>query len=102
VLADAALAARPAGAATGRLSTAPDAGSFAAALCRVLTDPQLHREVAEAGRAAADAYCAQHYLGHLLAAYTFAREAQRAQDAQDAQGAPSASVGASRAARIAG
>jgi 1,2-diacylglycerol 3-alpha-glucosyltransferase len=91
VLADAALAERPGGA-SGRLSAAPDAGSLAAVLARVLTDPGLHRQVAEAGRAAADAYSAEHYLGHLLAAYDFAR----------AQGAARASVGASRAARTAG
>ncbi|MFG2040763.1 glycosyltransferase [Dactylosporangium sp. NPDC048998] len=102
VLADAALAERPGGA-TGRLSAAPDADSFAAALARVLTDPQLHREVAEAGRAAADAYSAEHYLGRLLAAYDFARaQATGAQSPQDPQGAASASVGASRAARTAG
>jgi 1,2-diacylglycerol 3-alpha-glucosyltransferase len=72
VLADAALAERP-NQKSVRLSSAPDANSFAAALGRVLTDPQLHREVAEAGRAAADSYSSQHYLGHLLAAYDFAR-----------------------------
>jgi hypothetical protein len=75
------------------LSTAPDADSFAAALGRVLTDPHLHREVAEAGRAASAAYPAQRYLDHLLAVYEFARQAQ---------GAASATVGASRAARTAG
>jgi glycosyltransferase involved in cell wall biosynthesis len=95
VLADAALAERPGGA-SGRLSTAPDAESFAAALCRVLTDPELHREVAAAGRAAADAYSAEHYLGHLMAAYRYAQDAKRD------QGAASASVGTSRAARTAG
>ncbi|MFB9414802.1 glycosyltransferase [Dactylosporangium matsuzakiense] len=95
VLADAALADRPGGTG-GRLSTAPDAGSMAAALTRVLTDPQLHSEVAEAGRAAADAYSAEHYLGHLMAVYAYARGT-----AGD-QGAASASVGASRAARTAG
>jgi glycosyltransferase involved in cell wall biosynthesis len=94
VLADAALAARPGGAGASRLSTAPDADSFAAALQRVLTDPDLHRQVAEAGRAAADAYSADAYLDHLLGAYTFAVAAR--------QGAASASVGASRAARTAG
>ncbi|WP_327008618.1 glycosyltransferase [Dactylosporangium sp. NBC_01737] len=88
VLADAALAG------THRLSTAPDADSFAAALVRVLTDPLLHREVAEAGRAAAEAYSTRHYLDHLLRVY------QAAQGA--AQGVASASVGASRAARTAG
>jgi len=92
VLADAALAERPGGGASGRLSTAPDAESFAAGLARLLTDAGLHREVAEAGRAAADAYSEERYLGHLLAAYRFAR----------GQGAASASVGASRAARTAG
>ncbi|GAB3862263.1 glycosyltransferase family 4 protein [Dactylosporangium cerinum] len=84
VLADAALAG------THRLSTAPDADSFAAAIGRVLTDPSLHREVAEAGRAAAEAYSTQHYLDHLLRVY------------QAAQGVARASVGASRAARTAG
>ncbi|UWP81608.1 glycosyltransferase [Dactylosporangium fulvum] len=101
VLADTALAGRPgehgehdAPGAAGRLSTAPDADSFAAALARVLTDPDLHREVVEAGRAAAHAYSTQRYLDHLLSAYEFALTA--------AQGADSASVGASRAARTAG
>ncbi|MFF5234178.1 glycosyltransferase [Dactylosporangium sp. NPDC000521] len=84
VLADAALAG------AHRLSTAPDADSFAAALVRVLTDPSLHREVAEAGRAAAEAYSTQNYLDHLLRAYTAA------------QGVARASVGASLAARTAG
>ncbi|WP_433051213.1 glycosyltransferase [Dactylosporangium sp. CS-033363] len=92
VLADAALAERPGGA-SGRLATAPDADSFGAGLGRVLTDPALHREVAEAGRAAADAYSAEHYLGHLMAAYQFAERAH---------GAARASVGAARAARTAG
>ncbi len=84
VLADAALAG------THRLSTAPDAGSFAAAIVRVLTDPLLRHEVAEAGRAAAEAYSTRHHLDHLLRVY------------QAAQGAARASVGASRAARTAG
>ncbi|WP_432978985.1 glycosyltransferase [Dactylosporangium sp. CA-233914] len=97
VLADAALAQRPGGAG-GRLNAAPDADSFAGALARVLTDPELHREVAEAGRAATDAYSAERYLGHLMAAYQFARQAR----AEAGQVAASASVGASRAARTAG
>ncbi|MER7280151.1 glycosyltransferase [Dactylosporangium sp. NPDC000244] len=96
VLADAALAERP-NQDSKRLSTAPDADSFAAGLAKVLTDPRLHREVAEAGRAAADAYSAEHYLGHLMAAYRYAQTAKRPD-----QGAASASVGASRAARTAG
>ncbi|MER7009409.1 hypothetical protein ABT297_41060 [Dactylosporangium sp. NPDC000555] len=58
----------------------------------MLTDPRLHREVAEAGRAAAAAYSADRHLERLLAAYRFAMD----------QGAASASVGASRAARTAG
>ena len=44
--------------------------TMAAALSRLLTDPRLHSEVAKAGRAAADAYSAAHYLGHLMAVYT--------------------------------
>ncbi|MFI5911120.1 glycosyltransferase [Dactylosporangium sp. NPDC051541] len=69
VLADAALATRP-GTTSGRLSTAPDADSMATALTKILTDPKLHTEVSEAGRAAADAYSAKHYLAHLMAVYT--------------------------------
>src|SRR5258705_6087604 len=66
VLADAALAGRPGDAATGRVSTAPDADSFAAALGRGLTDPQLHRQAAAAGRAPASSYSADRYLQHVL------------------------------------
>lgn len=78
VLADAALAGRPGEESPGRMSTAPDADSFAAALTRVLTDPALHRSVADAGRAAAESYSTQRYLDHLLAAYTFAHESHPA------------------------
>ncbi|MEV0133963.1 glycosyltransferase [Dactylosporangium sp. NPDC050688] len=90
VLADAALAG------THRLSAAPDADAFGAAVTRVLTDLSLHRRVAEAGRAAAEAYSARHHLDHLLRAY------RAAQAAHTAQGVASASVGASLAARTAG
>jgi 1,2-diacylglycerol 3-alpha-glucosyltransferase len=92
VLADAALAGRPGDATTGRLSTAPDADSFAAALGRVLTDPQLHHEVAAAGRAAASSYSADRYLEHVLAVYSYAV----------ARGAASTSVNAGLTARTAG
>ncbi|MDG6108072.1 glycosyltransferase [Dactylosporangium aurantiacum] len=93
VLADAALAG------PHRLSAAPDADTFGAAITRVLTDPSLHRRVAEAGRAAAEAYSTGRHLDHLLRAY---RAAQAAQQAHPAQGVASASVGASLAARTAG
>jgi len=96
ILADAALAG------AHRLSTAPDADSFAAAIVRVLTDPRLHREVAEAGRAAAEAYSTRHHLDHLLRAYSAAQNAAQHAALDGAQGVASASVGASRAARTAG
>ena len=76
VLADPALATRP-GSGVGRLSTAAEAGPFADALCRVLSDPELHSRLAEAGRAAAEAYPADRYLDRLLAAYSFAADSAR-------------------------
>lgn len=70
VLADPALAARPgAGTDDVRLSTPARAEPFAAAICRVLSDPGLHRRLSEAGRVAAAAYPASRYLDRLLAAY---------------------------------
>jgi 1,2-diacylglycerol 3-alpha-glucosyltransferase len=72
VLADPALATRP-GATDGlegRLSTPAREEPFAAALGRVLSDPELHRRLAETGRVAAAAYPADRFLGQLLAAYS--------------------------------
>jgi 1,2-diacylglycerol 3-alpha-glucosyltransferase len=78
VLADPALAARPGASSkdgqVDRLSTAPHAAPFAAALCRVLSDPDLHRGLADSGRVAAAAYPTRRYLDRLLAAYSFAAE----------------------------
>jgi 1,2-diacylglycerol 3-alpha-glucosyltransferase len=84
VLADPALAARPGASSSdgqvGRLSTAAQAAPFAAALCRVLGDPELHQRLAEAGRIAAVAYPPGRYLDRLLAAYSFAAESARDRD----------------------
>jgi 1,2-diacylglycerol 3-alpha-glucosyltransferase len=81
VLADPALATRPGACSTdgqaGRLSTPSQAAPFAAALGRVLSDPELHRRLAEAGRVAAAAYPTGRYLDHLLVAYSFAAESVR-------------------------
>jgi 1,2-diacylglycerol 3-alpha-glucosyltransferase len=75
VLADPRLATRPgAGLEDGRLSTPALAAPFAAALGDVLSDPQLHQRLAEAGRAAAAAYPTSRYLEQLLAAYAFAAQ----------------------------
>jgi glycosyltransferase involved in cell wall biosynthesis len=81
VLADPALATRP-GTGTndgraGRLSTPARAAPFAAALWRVLSDPDLHQRLAEAGRAAAAGYTPGRYLNHLLAAYAYAVESEQ-------------------------
>ncbi|GIJ79107.1 Glycosyltransferase involved in cell wall bisynthesis [Micromonospora phaseoli] len=81
VLADPALATRPGAnpneAQVGRLSTPPRAAPFAAALCRVLCDPELHQRLAEAGRDAAAAYPASRYLDQLLAAYSSVHPSRR-------------------------
>ena len=74
VLADPALATRPGDSSdqgqAGRLSTPARPDRFAAALCRVLSDPELRERLAGAGRIAAMAYPAGRYLDRLLAAYS--------------------------------
>ncbi|MGN9908904.1 glycosyltransferase [Phytohabitans sp. LJ34] len=81
VIADPALATRPgsgtSGGAAGRLSTPARAAPFAAALGRVLAEPELRERLAEAGRDAAAAYPAGRYLDRLLAAYSFAAGSAR-------------------------
>jgi hypothetical protein len=61
----------------GRLSTPSQAAPFADALGRVLSDPNLHGRLAEAGRVAAAAYPPGRYLEQLLAAYSVAAESTR-------------------------
>jgi 1,2-diacylglycerol 3-alpha-glucosyltransferase len=77
VLADPALATRPGASSNdsraSRLSTPALPAPFADALGRVLSDPDLHRRLADAGRVAAEAYPAEGYLGRLLAAYSSIR-----------------------------
>jgi glycosyltransferase involved in cell wall biosynthesis len=81
VLADPALATRPGATSNpgqvGRLSTPARPAPFAAALYRVLSDPDLHHRLAAAGRVAAAAYPTGRYLEDLLAAYSFAAETAR-------------------------